>query len=291
MNSILKMVLSAGLLLTIPLGDCRPSDTQIARFHGKDNSYSFSIPNGWVQIPEHLVEELYSQTLSAKTQQTVLHEAEFQLQTQEEWFEGPTILVQVAEYSNLGLQRKPSQDEFDDLIKAITGIDLNEAKKAKTWSEDIQNRISGYSITERIVDKKKRCYSFCSEVYIDSSSSMKSHVVGYFGEHLLVQLSFNCDTGSDWDRYRVAFESLCASFEFDRGFGYRAPPSKSGRTASRLLVNLVIYGSISLVVFVISVVGNAFRKAKTRKGATTSDAKAGEANRTGNNTPSPRHPA
>ena len=57
------------------------------RFHSETNGYSFVIPEGWIQIPEDIVRQTYDESLSSRTRSIVFNEAEFQLDSQDAWFE------------------------------------------------------------------------------------------------------------------------------------------------------------------------------------------------------------
>ncbi len=98
---------------------------------------------------------------------------------------------------------------------------------------------------------------------LNDTSTVRSRVVGYFGNESLVQLSFNCDNESDWARHRSDLAQVVNSFRFSPSAAYTRP-SRRGFLWDRLLVDLGIYGSIALVLLLTAVAARLFTQKKRR---------------------------
>lgn len=222
------------------------------RFHSETNGYSFVIPEGWIQIPEDIVRQTYDESLSSRTRSIVFNEAEFQLDSQDAWFEKPTITVQVAKYSALGLTRTPHENEFAKFVKAITGRNVVDVKN-KLFSEDVADKISEHSVSKVSVDKVNRCYTFFSEAVI-GGSTLRSKAIGYFGKDILVQLSFNHYANADWNQFKDNYNLIFESFKFDPLMVYKTQ-SNSESFWEKTLVDVGVYGIVALVIALIGLVG------------------------------------
>ena len=232
------------------------------RFHSEVNGYSFTLPKGWIQIPEDVVHERYSEVLSNRTRSVVLYEAEFQLEADDMWFQLPTILIQVAKYSDLGLSRPLREDQFGHFIRSFTGRDVMEVKD-ELFGKDVSDAISGYRVGKVSIDKTNRSYTFVSEVIIDDASKIKSEVVGYFGKQAVVQLVFNHYAEADWSRFSSDRNLIFSSFEFDPIMAYRTPARRQPFW-EKLLVDVGVYGILALVVVLVGLLAGIF-KSKLRR--------------------------
>ncbi len=227
--------------------------TDQVRFHSETNGYSFVIPKGWIQIPEDIVRERYSKVLSSRTRAIVLYEAEFQMEGKDKWFECPTILVQMARYSALGIRRALHKDEFSDFVKSFTGRDVMESKD-ELFGEVVTDVMTGYHVNKVVVDKANRRYTYVCEITIGDSSVIKSEVVGYFGKEAIAQLVFNHYAEADWSQFETDRNLIFGSFQFDPGMQHEDAPSKSSGILDRLreaAARGLSYGLIAIVLGII----------------------------------------
>ena len=223
------------------------------RFHSETNSYSFVIPDGWIQIPEDVVRQTYDKLFSSRTRSIIFNEAEFQLDSQDAWFEQPTIAVQVVKYSALGLTRAPSENEFAKFVKMITGRNAVDIKD-KLFSKDVAHvKFSEHSVSKVSVDKVNRCYTFFSEIGV-GDSILRSKAIGYFGKEILVQLAFNHSANADLSKFKDDYNLVFKSFKFDPLMAYKTP-SKSESFWEKILVDAGVYGIVALVIVLIGLVG------------------------------------
>jgi len=255
------LVLVLVLLLVVALSCDKCLAIEQVRFHSETNDYSFAIPEGWIQIPEDIVQQTYEKAVSAKTTTIIQYEAIFQLVSQESWLEHPLIIINVVKYSNLGLSRRPLPNEFVDIVKAFTGYNVTDVKKVFT-NQEIKDKIADVNIRKAAVDKDNRRYKFISEIERTDLKYDKHDIVGYFGKDIIVQISFYCHNSSDWDKFKADRDYIFESFKFDSPMAYTIPFIATPLW-EKILGKVVIYGALALVITLIGLVGSIF-KAKKR---------------------------
>lgn len=230
-------------------------------YHSDDHGYSITIPAGWQRVPKEIMQQQYEKHLSAKARQTVIHDVQFQLESQGEWFEGPFVLIQVIYYSKLGMAKAPHPDEFETLTRLITGVDIEKAKSDGVWSKDVQDSLSGAKIYDISADKAKYRYTFVSEATMTDSSKFVSNVTGFFGSKAIVQLSYNGDAGTDEIRFVGDWSAFVESFSFDVLEKYRVARRRPS-VGEKMLVDFALYGIVAVVICIMSFIARAFSKRK-----------------------------
>ena len=254
------LVLVLVLLLVVALSCDKCLAIEQVRFHSETNGYSFAIPEGWIQIPEDIVQQTYRKAVSAKTTSIIKYEAIFQLASQESWLEHPLIIIIVVKYSNLGLSRRPLPNEFVDIVKALTGYDVTGVKKVFT-NQRIKGAITDINIGKAVVDKDNRRYKLISEIERTDLKYDKYDIVGYFGKDIIVQISFNCHNSSDWDKFKVNRDYIFGSLKFDSPPAYTIPFVANPQRQpfwEKISVDVAIYGILALVIILIGLVGSIF---------------------------------
>ena len=228
-------------------------------YHSDDHGYSISIPAGWQRVPEEIMQQQYEKALSAKALQTVIHDAEF-------LFESPiaSFLIQVLYYPKLGMATAPRPDQFEPLIRAITGIDIERAKSEGVWNDEVNGPFGAPKISHISVDKVRHCYSFDSEVTMADSSKVVSNITGFFGRKAIVQLSFNRAAGTDDVRLGADWSAFADSFSFDVLEKYRVARRRPS-IGENILVDFATYGLVAVGIAVVSLILRAFSKSKASK--------------------------
>jgi len=56
---------------------------------------------------------------------SIIYDAGFQLDSADQWFEYPYVLVQPLPYGKFGLHRQINEDEFQKYVRMLTGLDVS----------------------------------------------------------------------------------------------------------------------------------------------------------------------
>ena len=204
------------------------------RFHSEMNGYSFTIPDGWTQVPDDILRQTLDKSPSGDVKQRLLsqYEVAFQLEAAGRRLQCPYVLVEAIKYSEDGfLNGQPNEDDFDHIAK------------------DVANKLSG------AFDKKKRLYEFKSEMQVANVGKVKIQTVGHFGRYATVQLMFY-DSESNWSQSKAARDLIVGSFQFDPAMAYdeaSVRPSGPGFWERRamealpVIVLVLIVGSIGAI--------------------------------------------
>ena len=97
-----------------------PSGAQGFRFSSSKYQYSFAVPAGWSQIPDGEIARLKDERLPPQAQH-LIYDAAFQRGFKGTWFEWPYIIVQVIPSDRTKLRRLPTEAEFEQFVRTITG--------------------------------------------------------------------------------------------------------------------------------------------------------------------------
>jgi len=209
MKAKVYWIMAVVLLAVFHLCLDRCMGTVLNRFHSEINGYSFTIPDGWTQVPDDILRQTLGKLPSGDAKQRLLsqYEVAFQLEAAGRWLQYPYVLVEAIRYSEDGfLNGQPNEDDFDYLAK------------------DLASKPSG------ALDKKKRLYKFESEMEIANVGKGKIQNVGYFGRYSTVHMMF-CDLESNWSQSKAARDLIVGSFQFDPAMAYdeaAVRPSRPG---------------------------------------------------------------
>lgn len=207
------------LILLLTAGTCIwPPCSQAASHQGKRYGYHVTIPADWTAIPSNVIEEMARAVRNPNSKNVVIMDAAFQPVSQERWFKYPYVIVQVIPYANYGVTRQVNEGEFEGLIKAMTGMNLDKAMDS-ALSSDARSIMSDPSIDRPQLDKKRRRFLVSTNMTVAGSGKVRGLIAGYFGRESLVQVCFYA-TEKDWNRHISTGRSIVDSFRFDPAKDY-----------------------------------------------------------------------
>jgi len=242
------VVLLAGFHLYLD----RCKGTEPNCFHSEINGYSFTIPDGWTQVPDDILRQALDKSPSGEAKQRLLsqYEAAFQLEAAGGRLQYPYVAVEVINYSEDGLNGQPNEDDFDYLAR------------------DMARKPSG------VLDKKNRLYKFDLEMEVANLGKVKTQTVGHFGRYATVQLMFS-DLKSHWSQSKANRDLIFGSFQFIPAMAYNeaaARPVRPGFWERRAMEALPVTVLVLIVGGIGAICGVAYFILKTlRKGKDTGD--------------------
>lgn len=245
---ITAVVLLAGLHLCLD----RCMGTEPNRFQSEINGYSFTIPEGWIQMSDDSLRQALDKLPSGEAKQRLLsqYEAGFQLETADQRLQYPFLVVEVIDYSEDGLNGQPDEDGFDNLARHI----------ARMPSGVVVGKMN-QPLTGVVVDKTKPLLKFELEMEVAGVGRVKTQAVGYFGRYAMVQLMF-CDLESNWTHSYIDRDLIFRSFQFIPAMAYKEDAVI--RFLDRWAMEVLL--TISLVLIVVSVAAvYAYIVGKTRQ--------------------------
>lgn len=216
----------------------RAEEFQSNRLH-----YSLQLPDGWIQIPDDVLAQMQSAILNDKSRGIVHFDVGFQPGTHESWFSVPYVLVQHISYQQLGVAGQPAEDLFEDIVKAITGVDAQTAFD-EVASDDVKQHMSALTAGSPVIDVRRRRYDLAAHVSVANVGRIKAEGTGFFGRDGVVQVMFYCldancgDSADDCRRFKE-------SFAFHPDFAYdpsAAVVSRSPSTFKKVITYSAITG-------------------------------------------------
>ena len=131
------------------------------RFHSPINGYSVVIPQGWSQIPQELVRQIYGARLS-ENKLDINIEAMFGRDFTDTFINYPYIAIKADKYSKLGINRPLTKSEvkkvFEKLTDGIMTTDkkIQLLKKLLEKASDVKNESSDdsdFKIWKNLVER------------------------------------------------------------------------------------------------------------------------------------------
>lgn len=247
----------------LPSENC--SAKNVNNYRSNENGYTLEIPNGWEQIPDNTIREYISQLMSEEGRSTIFFETAFQRKAKEGlWFQSPYVIVQILKYSNFFPNWQPKENEFEYLVKQMSGIDTVKVFD-KVLSSAARNLVTDPTIREVYFDRNRKLYTFSIEIKRPNVENMNGQIVGYFGRYAIVQVMFY-DLLSNWSQSEADRNLILGSFYFDPASKYEPidrPLGTSKREDKsvfrRLLVAFVGGAGASLIIAFV-IIGGLFLK-------------------------------
>jgi len=251
----------------LPLENCLAGNGN--NYHSNENGYTLEIPNGWEQIPDNIIREYVRQLASEEGQSTIFFETAFQPKAKEGlWFQSSYAIVQIVKYSNLFPNWQPKENEFEYLVKQMSGIDTVKVVD-KVLSPTARNFVTDSTIGEVYFDRNNKLYVFSLEIKQPNDESIKGQIVGHFGKYAIVQVMFY-DSESNWSESEAERKIVLASFDFDPAFKYvpiesslgiyEGIETKADKSAFRRLLEAFVGGAGAFLIIVFVIIGGLFLK-------------------------------
>ncbi len=203
----MKIARSSCLLLLAVAGSPHAwGETFTSTRHG----FSLEIPEGWQPIPEKVVNEvdrlIFNKGKSPTDRVVVL-----QREDAKRWYTYPYVLISVAPYAESGIHRQIYEHEFDQILRAMTGRDVNKDVESIMNSE-VYDMVGDISLSQPRLDRKNRRF-FWSTVTSVPGAKIQASTVGYFGRDAMVLVNY-CDRAESWSRHADSREVLLDSVKF-----------------------------------------------------------------------------
>lgn len=241
------------------------------QFHSTSYGYHLDLPQGWVKIPQNVLQETFAAFLKQNAATIIIYDAGFQLDSAKRWLEYPYVLVQSLPYDKCGLHRQINEDEFPKYVRMMAGLDADSLVD-KIVSSDARHLLGKLDVGKPKLDTGNRRYLWTMDIDVQGIGPVRGLVVGYFGRDLIVQVIFY-SRHADWDRHSDARWAIVDSFRFDPHKAYStqlaatnpSPPSIWSRVLEKGIIGAFTGGILALVL------GGA-AMAKRKKSATAEDA-------------------
>lgn len=256
------------------------------RFHSTTNGYSVTIPQGWRQVPPEVVRQAFEAGL-AENKISFNIDTVLAVEFNESELKHPYAIIQVKDYSEYGVNESLTKREIEKLFKTITPVILGlEDTKLENveefFSESMRGTISQMEAGRVYLDNKKMSFLFGIDMEAINFGRIKSLTFVKFGRNAYVKITYCC-LESAWHQFSNARDVILQSFQFDEDTDYEGAQIKrvSNYKNSKsfwedLLVDVVVYGSIGLVIFLIGLVGSLFSKSKGKNNGEQSKDEIGE---------------
>jgi hypothetical protein len=237
-----------------------------APYHGASHGYNVNLPDDWTQIPADVVDSMTKLAQNPNAKTALVTDAAFQPRVQKRWFSYPYMIVQVIPYSGLGLNRQINEDEFADLTKAMTGIDVNKTLDSNL-SKEAKSIMSSASLGQPQLDRNKRRFLVPMNMTLAGIGKVKGTLAGYFGRRALVQVGVYA-TEADADRIAATSQQIIDSFHFDPADDYSVAAALANPTPNRtiwsgVLEKAMIGGVIGAIIGGITYAINRSKKSST----------------------------
>jgi len=245
------------------------------RFHSPTNGYSVVIPKGWRQVPQEVVNQSFKAGFF-ENKLTFDIETVLAVEFNENELKHPYAIIQAKSYSKYGVNRPLTKEEIEKLFKEITPVILGLADTKlenveEFLSEGMRGIISQMKVGKLYLDNKNMSFLFGLDTEVVNLGTIKTLTFGKFGRYGYVKITFCC-LESAWHRFSNPRDVILCSFQFDADTDYKGAQTKrvSNYKQSKsfwedLLVDVLVYGSFGLVIFLIGIVGSFISKSKGKK--------------------------
>jgi hypothetical protein len=224
-----------------------------APFRAERWGYQIEVPKGWKRIADADLQAMVAAAQNPGARPSMIFDAAFEPVGHRQPFEYPYVIVQVLPYSSVGLNRQINEDEFDNAIKGLTGVDLNDRMKQQL-SAQAQSLASHPSIGQVVLERTKRRFWFTNELSVAGVGRVRGMVTGHFGRGSIVQVCFYAPA-AQWDRHLDLAHEVGDSLRFDPGQVYSAEAARAhrsrgfdwGRVGSKSIFGAIVGGAIGIV--------------------------------------------
>lgn len=210
----LSLIILVSILLT------QNAEAKNSIYHNSENHFSFRIPDGWMEVPQNVLDEyiklLEQQANEANVplSEAAIPIAGFQLKKSNEWL-----------YSKLpsfraGINRvgKVSESEIKKLIasgeyKEACDESISEAKR-------ILPIIKNLKINEPIYDDKQKLILTKGSLFATEIRKRMFLIAMFLSNEGTINLAFN-SSEDDFQKYMLDFSEVINSFKFDPGYEYK----------------------------------------------------------------------
>ena len=262
------------ILLSTPLlfHKCVALGEEERRFHSPTNGYSVIIPQGWRQVPQEVVRQAFEVGL-AENKIAFNIETVLAVEFNESELKHPYAIIQVQNYSKYGVNESLTKGEIEKVFKKITPVilglgDTKLENVEEFLSESMRGMISQMEAGKVYLDNKNMSFLFGLDMEAVNIGRIKTLTFVKFGRNAYVKITYCC-LESAWNRFSNARDVILHSLQFDADTDYKGAQTKRISNYKKRksfwedsLVDVCVYGSIGLVIFLIGIVGSFISKSK-----------------------------
>lgn len=238
---------------------CCGSAPCFAQFHSASYGYRVKLPDGWVQIPDDVIQDYLTAVLGDNPRLQIVYDAGFQPGTNEQWFDYPYVLVQPMLYSTFGVYRQLNEDEFPQVIREMTGLDPR-AIVDSTVSSQARELFDNMKFGQPVLDSVNRRFIWEISMDVAEVGPIRGMVAGYFGRDSIVQIAFY-SRQSEWEQYASVRRAVIDSFSFDPNKAYSvaiaaatpSTPSFWDRVLQKSVVGALSGGLVALILAALAI--------------------------------------
>ena len=203
-------VFAAVLIASLPAGAAES-------FTG--GSYTITPPDGWVRIPQDVVQKTMQAVMDGKSATTV--DAVFQLQGRP-WFSYPYVM---------------------EIIRQMTGPGFMDKSKGNITPQ-VQKILDGNSMTISELDTISHTSNAFHQQVVEPFGKITGMMNSHFGSHGMVNIN-SYAREDDFARYMPQFSQINNSFQWNSGEEYQG---KKPFNKDRMLGRVGAYGIIAIIV-------------------------------------------
>jgi hypothetical protein len=218
--------------------------------HSQTYGYSVTVPAEWKRIPQDVVDSLVAKLQNPNAAHRMIYDAGFQPSANQTWFQYPYVLVQVIPYADFGGAQQLNEDQFPEVVKAMTGANVTKAADQQL-SPEAKTLMSGVSVGQADLDTAHRRYQLPLTLTVAGIGAVHGQLTGYFGRECLVQVMFYSKV-ADGDQFASAGQSIADSFTFDPDKAYSQAEALAHPTNHSLFAGV---GNSTLAGIVVGVAG------------------------------------
>lgn len=189
--------------------------TQIPCYGGEvideDYGYQFATPEGWVRIPDRIVQQMTN--LVVEDPDTLQYDHAFQPRNETDWFGSSYILVQNIPYDKVEGKDVPTEEDIKQLVSILSGYDLNELieSRGSSLSDYLVDDVS--SLREPVLDNEKHRAFWYVSMRMKENINLMGLSALFFGSDAVISITYWCDA-HEWEKSEYTRLKLIDSFKF-----------------------------------------------------------------------------
>lgn len=235
---IMKKILTAVLicLFLLPV----VASAKILTYSNLQNSYSFIIPNGWVEIPKTTIDRVIHQAADQSGVQFIDYSAGFQLDGVPD-FQYPYILVMEYKINT------PSYNQITNILESYDYSKISDKITSK-YSEFIANA----SVQNPFIDKERNIIFINTDAGVINFGKVKGLSAMFLGKESITLLIFYSPE-SEYSENLSTFTQIIDSFKYEQGYEYSKEEAKKNdpRSIFKGSVDSFITGFITVALVVL----------------------------------------
>ena len=190
-------------------------------YHSARSGYSIETPEGWVKIPDNVLSEVAGEIFNTNSAGKGVTEYAFQPDSSDNWFQFPFVIVNVLNYSDLGIHRQIYESEFDKIVTTMTNVKSEKFKRKmkETIKPEYQEDFSEYFDSEVYLEKGKRRFKWITKTNRFDGSKGIIQMTGFFGKQSIVLIVIYSDE-EDWHEIQEDYKNIIELFKFDLSMSY-----------------------------------------------------------------------